>query len=524
MLDRMRFRAIVVSLCFTNVAAAQAWDRIVVFGDSLSDTGNVFNATFGIAPSSSQYFNGRFSNGPLWVERLADSLGVARPTPSRTGGTNYAHGGTTTATGNTFFFPFFNFPNAGSQVSQFLSSNTPRADDLFVLWAGANDFFGGQTNVDTPVNNLAARITSLASAGVTNIVVPNLPRLGETPRYNTTANRATFNARSIDFNNALTARLDSLRSSLNLNIFEIDIETSFDQILQSPASFGFANATAAALDNGATLSNPGSFVFWDDEHPTAPAHALIGSAAFETVTQRRSLGGDWLTAANWDIGRTPDATSAVSLGTNPTTLSQSTSIRRLDLNAGELQLDLAATLAGPAVVLSESANLAGTISLDATFTPLPGTRFELMTFSTSTGTPTLVNATAFAGLWFEVNLSATSLAAVANATAGDADLDGDVGFTDLLTVARNFGAAGGFDWLGGDFSFDGRVDFNDLLAMARNYGSAIESDFTLARSIVPEPAVMIGLVVGTGLMLMRKRKISHAWHGETAGRVRRTST
>ena len=53
-----------------------AFDHMVVFGDSLSDTGNA----------------GRFSNGPVWVEQLAASLNVALE-PSLMGGTNFAIGG-----------------------------------------------------------------------------------------------------------------------------------------------------------------------------------------------------------------------------------------------------------------------------------------------------------------------------------------------------------------------------------------------------------------------------------------------
>ena len=53
-----------------------AFDHMVVFGDSLSDTGNA----------------GRFSNGPVWVEQLAASLNIALE-PSLMGGTNFAIGG-----------------------------------------------------------------------------------------------------------------------------------------------------------------------------------------------------------------------------------------------------------------------------------------------------------------------------------------------------------------------------------------------------------------------------------------------
>ena len=70
--------------------------QIVAFGDSLIDTGNLFAAT-GQPPAP--YFDGRFSNGPVWVEYLAGRLGIAPPTPSLTGGTDYAWAGAETGTG-----------------------------------------------------------------------------------------------------------------------------------------------------------------------------------------------------------------------------------------------------------------------------------------------------------------------------------------------------------------------------------------------------------------------------------------
>ena len=82
------------------VLAAPTFSNMVVFGDSLSDTGNLFIATGGTQPPAGQpYFNGRFSDGPLWVESLAAGLNLPLASnPYLVGGNNYAFAGARTGT------------------------------------------------------------------------------------------------------------------------------------------------------------------------------------------------------------------------------------------------------------------------------------------------------------------------------------------------------------------------------------------------------------------------------------------
>ena len=108
-----------------------------MFGDSLSDTGNLYRATGNLIPPP-PYFNGRLSNGPLWVEYLAPKLNLTY-TPQ----TNFAFAGATTGTLNTTL-PIF--PGLQQEVNQFTALN-PVADPaaLYIVWSGANDYL-----VDTP--------------------------------------------------------------------------------------------------------------------------------------------------------------------------------------------------------------------------------------------------------------------------------------------------------------------------------------------------------------------------------------
>src|SRR4051812_4332701 len=135
----------IARLCFLSIATlldfgptladraeAGPFNNLVVFGDSLSDVGNIAQALFINTPGP-YYWNGRFSNGPVYAESLATGLGLPplnRSTAS--GGTDYAYGGAKT-TGTAFPDSLF-VKDIDDQVSQYLSSHTGNANTLYVLF------------------------------------------------------------------------------------------------------------------------------------------------------------------------------------------------------------------------------------------------------------------------------------------------------------------------------------------------------------------------------------------------------
>src|SRR5512137_1549299 len=125
---------VLVGLFIGSNASAAAFTGLTFFGDSLTDTGNVFVASGGSTPPP-PYFNGRFSNGPVWAESLATGLGF--PTSSNAallGGNNYAFGGARiTASGSV--------PSLLAQMGGLWGPAHPVADPnaLYVLVGGMND-------------------------------------------------------------------------------------------------------------------------------------------------------------------------------------------------------------------------------------------------------------------------------------------------------------------------------------------------------------------------------------------------
>lgn len=268
---------VLLSLMLPFKAAAASFSQLYVFGDSLSDTGNFFNAT-GLPPSP-PYFQGRSSNGPVWVEYLADDLGLAL-----TGQTNYAFFGATTGSDNTAIPGVQGLPGLQQQISSFKATNT-QADPaaLYIVWAGANDYLGNDvTDPTVPVNNLSTAVNSLVDYGAENIMVVNLPDLGTLPATNQDIQiSSSLNTLTGLHNSGLSASLNFLGQETGTNISVLDVNSLFNQAIANPAAFDFTNVTASCLSVGCT--NPNEYLFWDDLHPTTKAHEIIGDLAFSTL-------------------------------------------------------------------------------------------------------------------------------------------------------------------------------------------------------------------------------------------------
>ncbi len=282
-------------------AAAGPITGMVVFGDSLSDTGNAYAATGGAFPPS-PYSAGRFSNGSIWVQQLAGQLGAPTPTPSMQGGTDYAFAGAATGAtplGTQLGTPagysplttpsgqfIANVPTLQTQVANYISSlggGTISPNTLVTVWAGANDFFDKQTDPTVPAKNVANAVAALISAGAHNVLVAFLPDLSKTPfgLSSSTATQQGLSALSAGFNQALAADLSLLGSANGTTIHTLDTATLFQQIQANPAAYGFSNVT----DEGILSGNPAApgYLFWDDVHPTTAGHELIANQAYDAI-------------------------------------------------------------------------------------------------------------------------------------------------------------------------------------------------------------------------------------------------
>lgn len=298
---------IAIGVVLPESAEAATFTGTYVFGDSLSDDGNLFDLTRGLIPPSPFYAQ-RFSNGPVWVEYLAQRLN----TPLF----NFAYGGATSGQANvvnpliqlfnaTVLLPFGQTPvplapGVQTEVNGFLASSPPLdSQALYILFAGANDYLGGGIADPTiPVANLTSAITALAGAGARNILVPNLPDLGKVPGTLGTENSQPLTGLTLAHNAFLAQSLLGLQSTLGpqVNLIPLDLYSLVATVTNNPTAFGFTNATDSCVSPPplqaltsvppvipTICSNPDQYVFWDDIHPTTAAHAQVANYAFSTL-------------------------------------------------------------------------------------------------------------------------------------------------------------------------------------------------------------------------------------------------
>lgn len=299
-----------LSILFPLKTLAATFSGIYVFGDSLSDTGNVFNVTkqlnstnpqIPVIPPSPPYFNGRFSNGSNWIDYLSQDLGLtpalftelpSGANPSQ--GINFAFGGATTESANTIH-P--SLPGLQQQVWAFASLLPPttKADPaaLYIVWAGGNNYlptgsaFTPHTTPDTTLANISGAVKTLAGVGAKNILLANLPDLGKVPLTAKTPLSQPLSALTWAHNAGLSQSLDVLSGELgsSVDLIELDVYSLAEQVIANPASFGFTNVTDGCLLVG--CPNPDKYLFWDQNHLTTAGNKLVANLAFSVLKERQ---------------------------------------------------------------------------------------------------------------------------------------------------------------------------------------------------------------------------------------------
>jgi phospholipase/lecithinase/hemolysin len=266
----MTCSVILVGAIATCVMSASAQDpppidHIVVFGDSLSDTGNA----------------GRFSNGPVWVEQLAARLEVALR-PTQAGGLNFAVGGAR-------LDPLSGPHSLRAQADLFLRMRQPSGRTLHIVYGGGNDLLSAVGHlkaprmVETAVASLRSIVADLVGHGASDLLVPNLPDVGMTPKIRARGTAAVAHAGWLtqQFNGAADRALSELAGSFGtMRLYRLDVRAMAARAWTNPAAFGFVDI----MNPCSRLPGCEGYLFWDGVHPTTQAHGRLADAALEAMS------------------------------------------------------------------------------------------------------------------------------------------------------------------------------------------------------------------------------------------------
>jgi thermolabile hemolysin len=335
----MRYWVCIVLLCFSvalPLAAAPSFDAIYVFGDSLSDTGN--------EPAEPvAHYQGRWSNGPLWIEHLSTRLGLS-------------------------YIATNNFARSGAQCddayAQTLAFTPPGnvSQSLFVVWAGGNDFLqeydqngfsDSKWNQQTTysASSIGNAVNELYAKGARHILVPNTVDVTEIPTLNYLPEflRSYLRGKVSAFNSKLATQLNAVHTAHpDLQLYRCDTFARLKSLLGTARQFGFTEWNIDVLADvtlfDKSFNGPGSnYVFWDPIHPTTKAHGIIADWFLAVVAPMKpglvltqSGGGLGLTTMQVHAGRDYLLQSSTNLTawTDVTTFLSITNHQPLSIPAG----------------------------------------------------------------------------------------------------------------------------------------------------------------------------------------------
>lgn len=275
-------------------SVATGFSQMVVFGDSLSDMGRLSLFTGGLLPPASAYFEGRFSNGPIWVEYLAPDLQLNVDLSN-----NFAVGGATTGTANVneVRFGISDLPGLQDEVGEYVTGLGGPADPnaLHIVWAGANDFFlpfdSPQALIGNAMNQIASAVGTLSAYGAQHILVPNLPDLGLTPYALATGQSAGLTQLSAAFN----ATLAQTMAAYFPHVMVFDVFSVLNNAITNAADLGVPIVDLPFIDDSTGTqvgSDPTQHFFWDTVHPSSPVHAELAQAVQSYLVANSVLQND----------------------------------------------------------------------------------------------------------------------------------------------------------------------------------------------------------------------------------------
>ena len=298
-----RFIFIPLLLCISFLANAEnTYSKVYIFGDSLSDTGNLASV---IGSFPAPYYQNRVSNGPLAVDALTAKLDTNADASLHllglNNGTNYAVAGAKASSSEPV--------DLDTQILSFKANHgfIAPSDALYVILIGGNDIRSALYETDittadsiinTASNKIQDAIKSLNLIGAQSFLILNAPNIALLPETQLMAS-ALSNSELVNqayvlskrFNKKLHKTVEQIEETNNIHITEFNLFKLFNQVVANASNLGFTNNSDACFSSATYTFHPDcnygvnadQFVFFDEIHPTAKVHAMFGEAFYKAL-------------------------------------------------------------------------------------------------------------------------------------------------------------------------------------------------------------------------------------------------
>ncbi len=284
-----------------NLAPSQT--KLYIFGDSLSDTGNLGRPASSGSDLPAPFFENRISNGRVIVEYIAESLQTEAEASNyldtEEEGTNYAIAGANAVDDDTVI-------NLDLQIESYLTKNNDEVDpnNIFLFFIGGNDVIDavslGEADGRALLTGAAVKVSeavdAIVSRGGTEIVVLNVPNIGRTAKFQAGPAEEIALATTLTqhFNAEVQSNVQGYESN-TVRLTTIDIYAALEDIINRATELGFTNTTQGcynidelSFEDYCSVEQFDDFVFFDDIHPTGKIHRLLGEEAARQLAAARA--------------------------------------------------------------------------------------------------------------------------------------------------------------------------------------------------------------------------------------------
>ena len=321
---------LVVSLPQVTMAeGSKTKENFVIFGDSLSDTGNrffdtgamntpnyEFVASQGLVPSLPYAIGGpTYTNGKVWIQHFVKSLGHggAAQAALRSDGVaaNYAYAGARAS--DAAPLPPNGNRNLGDQVDLYIADAAASGispDTVHIIFIGGNDiagalfvaFNGGDPTpvIVNAVGSVFNNALELAAAGAHRFLIVTAANPGSIPAFGGSP-AAIFGGAELTtaFNCAVVGTgpsrpscplpdvptvVEVLTGMFGAEVTVFDAQALSDDIIANPGFYGLTNTSQPCIQPFRApfrCENPEEHLYWDAIHPTAAVHRILGNAVID---------------------------------------------------------------------------------------------------------------------------------------------------------------------------------------------------------------------------------------------------